>query len=752
MNVELINKIKAYLLEKPNRTYKNLKSSIFIKVFGIENYNKIMNFTNFLEDTETFSLRVRCFVDGMNSYPKCDTCGNNTKFDGSKWGKTCSKKCNILSPSRLKKTAETNIKKYGTEEYFASIDSRQKIENTNLSKYNSKIYLNSDYHKETIVDYNFHTIPEEYRKIYYDMIKEYVTPLFEYDATFPLIDKQYNWECNNCGYYYTSNMRNHNHLFCTECGPQKDDCLISEKDDGIREMITDFVNEEYDGSYRFLKYKMFIQKFGVDSYIRLLEKTEKFSRKETPFPTIVKSFIQKIDSIPKCALDSCTNLVKFNTNFGWQKYCSHLCNANSNDRLNRMIGSNNYFSNPDNILKIKNNNLIKYGVTNYTQTEEYKIRLKSGDIIRNPNPEKVSLSRMFNHYNFIDSKFTKIRKLFTFEEYKEYGSSTYHRYKWECNVCEHKFEWWLNMGCEPICPKCKPKGTKHEVLIKDLLHKYNIPYNFRDRKTLGNGQEIDIYIPSKKLGIEINGLYYHTDSRIPRTYHYDKMELMKNTGNELIHIFGDELLRKENIVVNKLKYKLGLIKRNIGARKCVIKTIDNKTKTKFLNKYHIQGDVNASIKLGLFYRNRLVAVMTFGEPRSGIGSNLHPENSYELIRFCTIFNFNISGAASKLINYFKNNYVWNKIYSYADRRWSNGDVYEKTGFTLTASRKYNYWYTKNHTERLHRSGFRKQERAIKLENHNPLLSELEDMKNNGYDVIWDCGTLTYTLYNTNYIK
>ena len=747
MNQILSENIKKYLSEKPNRTFKNLKPNAFINVFGNDNYNLILASTSFLKETETFSLRVRCFVDGMQEYPKCDTCGNPTKFDGCKWGKTCSKKCNLASPARLQKTAETNIIKYGTSEYFASNDSRKKIEKTNLEKYNTTNYLNSDLYKDSIVDYDFNTIPNESRKEYYDSLKQYVTPLFEYDDTFPLIDKNYQWECNYCGHTYYSSINNYNHLFCSECGCEKNQNVIDEKDNDLRELISDFIYEQYEGSYRFLKYKLFIKEFGVDSYIRVLEKTNGISRNQHSFSIITKSFVDRIETVPKCALDSCNNLVNYNSNYGWQKYCSCTCSANSEERMNKLSGSNNYFSNPNNIQKIRESNISKYGAANYTQSEEYKNRLKSGDIVKNSNPEKVSLSRMRNHYEYIDTKFNKIRKLFSFEEYRKHGSSTYHRYKWGCNVCNFEFEWWMNMGYEPICPQCKPKGTKHEVLIKKLLNDYNISYVFRDRKILGNGQEIDIFIPSKKLGIEINGLYYHNDNRIPRSYHYDKMELMHNTGNDLIHIFGDELLRKERIVINKLKYRLGLISRNIGARKCVVREIDNKTKTKFLNKYHIQGDSHASIKLGLFYKNRLVSVMTFGEPRSGIGSNNHPEHTYELIRFCTVFNFNISGAASKIINYFKCNYKWSKIYSYADRRWSNGNVYEKTGFTLTASRKYNYWYTKNHTERLHRSGFRKEERKNNLENHNPLLSEFEDMKNNGYDVVWDCGTLTYTMFN-----
>ena len=43
-------------------------------------------------------------------------------------------------------------------------------------------------------------------------------------------------------------------------------------------------------------------------------------------------------------------------------------------------------------------------------------------------------------------------------------------------------------------------------------------------------------------------------------------------------------------------------------RKCEIIEIDTKCKNKFLNKYHIQGVDKSSVKLGAFYKGRLVAV------------------------------------------------------------------------------------------------------------------------------------------------
>jgi hypothetical protein len=98
-----------------------------------------------------------------------------------------------------------------------------------------------------------------------------------------------------------------------------------------------------------------------------------------------------------------------------------------------------------------------------------------------------------------------------------------------------------------------------------------------------------------------------------------------------------------------------------------------------LGKYHIQGKDNSSIYLGLFYRNRLISVMTFGPLRKATGYST-VKNCWELIRFCSIKNFSVVGGAQKLFQYFLKNYNPSQILSFADRRWSSGGVYSKLGF------------------------------------------------------------------------
>ena len=161
-----------------------------------------------------------------------------------------------------------------------------------------------------------------------------------------------------------------------------------------------------------------------------------------------------------------------------------------------------------------------------------------------------------------------------------------------------------------------------------------------------------------------------------------------------------------------------------------------------MSQYHIQGSDNGSIRLGLYKFEKLVAVMTFGKLRRCLGSNIKSD-VYEIYRYCT--NFSVPGGASKLLEYFKRIYNPVKIISYADRRWSVGKLYTTLKFKLLTKTKPNYWYTKDYIKRYHRYNFAKHTLSKKLDNFDSNLSEWENMKNNGYDRIWDCGHLKYEL-------
>lgn len=214
----------------------------------------------------------------------------------------------------------------------------------------------------------------------------------------------------------------------------------------------------------------------------------------------------------------------------------------------------------------------------------------------------------------------------------------------------------------------------------------------------------------------------------------------KNTNTNSIHIFEDEWRYKKNIVKSRIKNILGKSKR-IQARKTIVKEISNKESKTFLQENHLQGEITSKINLGLYYEDRLVSVMTFGGLRKVLG-NKSKKDSYELLRFCNKLNTNVVGGASKLLKYFERNYKPKEIISYADYRWSNGDLYEKLGFKFIHLSKPNYFYVNPKScKRLNRFKFRKSE-LIK-EGYSKDKTERQIMEERGYLRIYDCGALKY---------
>lgn len=290
---------------------------------------------------------------------------------------------------------------------------------------------------------------------------------------------------------------------------------------------------------------------------------------------------------------------------------------------------------------------------------------------------------------------------------------------------------------------CSTSQGEQQILnyIEDFgvecLHRYRI-----------DNTEFDIYIPSKQIAIEYNGLFYHSELQgRDRKYHLSKTKLAESNNIHLIHIFEDEWLNKQDIVKSKLRHLLGLGTETLYARKCIIQQIDSKTKSQFLNQHHIQGKDSSSIKLGAYYQDQLVAVMTFGKRRKALGAK-HQDNHYELIRFAT--SNHVVGIASKLLKYFIRNYNPKLIISYADRRWtySERNLYQKIGFNQVGFTEPNYWYInpkKTCIERIHRFNFRKDILKERLEQFDPNLTEWQNMINNGYDRVWDCGSIKYQM-------
>lgn len=311
--------------------------------------------------------------------------------------------------------------------------------------------------------------------------------------------------------------------------------------------------------------------------------------------------------------------------------------------------------------------------------------------------------------------------------------------KIKCKECNSIFERIAYSHCNigHSCPKCSASKT-HKIL-ESFLDNKNINYKRNDR-TILDGKEIDILIPDKNIGIECNGNYWHSEEILEDyNYHLYKTEKCENKGIQLLHFFEDELIYKMDIVQSIIEQKLKICQNRIFARNCEIKEVDASLKNKFLNSNHIQGEDQSKIKLGLYYKNELVSLMTFGVPR------YNKNVQWELIRFCNKRNNNVVGGASKLLNHFIKTYNPETIISYADKRISNGNLYKCLNFSYSHDSEPRYYYfpKKNPLERTHRSNFTKDKIKVKFPEADLSKTEKILMKELGYGRIWDCGTKVY---------
>ena len=401
-------------------------------------------------------------------------------------------------------------------------------------------------------------------------------------------------------------------------------------------------------------------------------------------------------------------------------------NYNNREKSNKTFKDNN--SVVSKVSKYKKTCLERYGVENYFMSEEYLSNVKEKN--KNEIGFEWYNQRHYKNYdnlneNFVRNNFIK-NGAFLIDDFGDYFNmaekATKYLYKRKFNIVE----------------PTKTNTIYKQFEIFNLIKTENKLYNY---KLIGL-KEIDIVLPDIKLGIEYDGLIFHSEGllnegrvrNVDKNYHLNKLELCLEKGYDLFHIFESDNI---DIWISMINNRLGFNER-IYARKCIIKELKSTEIKDFLNNNHLQGFINSSINLGLYHNNELVSVMTFSKPR------FNKKYDYELIRFCNKLNTSVIGSASKLFNYFIKNYNPKSIISYANRRFSNGSIYEKLGFKFLRKTAPNYFYFKPSIRILmSRNQFQKHKLANLLDKFDENLSESENMFNNGYRRIYDCGNLVY---------
>ena len=366
--------------------------------------------------------------------------------------------------------------------------------------------------------------------------------------------------------------------------------------------------------------------------------------------------------------------------------------------------------------KKTNTNLEKYGVDNISKCDDVK-KKKVDRFLSNWKTENNRQNEDFRKLYF------KIAKNKNYLNYLEKGNSSF-----SCDQGkEHSFEINIENYSKRIkyqtilCTICNPidrHQSGQEIMLFNFIKSI---YNGEIKQSYRNKYEIDIYLPELNLGFEFNGIYWHSEKYKEKDAHLIKTKFFNEKGIHIFHIWEDDWNYKSDIIKSQIKNILKLSNR-IYARNCDVRLIsDINVVRNFLNNNHIQGYVNSNIKIGLYLNDELVSMMIFDHLE---GRNRMSDDEWNLSRFCNKIGYTVVGGASKLLKYFINNNKVVRIISYADRDWSNGNLYEKLGFIKIKESNPDYKYVID-GKRIHKSNFKKNEKTLTIPK------------------IWDCGKIKY---------
>lgn len=286
-----------------------------------------------------------------------------------------------------------------------------------------------------------------------------------------------------------------------------------------------------------------------------------------------------------------------------------------------------------------------------------------------------------------------------------------------------------------------------EKLVGDFVNSLGFSHK-KDRRVLGDRREIDIMIDDTKVGIEVNGNYYHSynpysDVGISdKNYHMTKSILANEAGVLLLQFWEDEILNKWEIVTSIIKNSLGLSKK-IPARKCTVGEIPFSEAKRFFDENHLNGSTRAKKSIGLYHEGVLVSAMSFSKTRFERSSG-----GWELVRFCTLRDHVVVGGGSKIIDhFFQSTQECDALISYADRMMGNGGSYERMGFEYISDVAPGYFWCWGGGTRESRQKFQKHKLVKILKDFDPDLSESENLYRNGFRKLHNAGYRKFSKRN-----
>ena len=375
-----------------------------------------------------------------------------------------------------------------------------------------------------------------------------------------------------------------------------------------------------------------------------------------------------------------------------------------------------FYRNPD---KAKTTNLDRYGVENPAKNLEVRSKISQ------------ALIRYYVPRHGVTYGITP-----AFDTYQP-G----HVNPWHCIICGSLINGTLRNGRFTKCKTCYPSGSLPERQVRDFITGlgFDIVENSR---TVIPPWELDIFVPALNLAVEYCGTYWHSEQHGKhRNYHKNKLDKAAEQGIRLITLFSNHWIDRPDLVKSRLLQIMQLQSQRMFARTCKVQTLSDREYRDFIEQAHLQGYCRAKHKYGLINNHgNIVAAMSFSKSRFEPGSD-------EMIRFATSPGLTVIGAASRLLVAHVRAHAPTSIVTYSDNCWGYSNFYETLGFTRISQGNPGYSYINTQTDcrPINRMRFQKHKLADLNMVYDPSLSEVENMRANGYQRIWDCGHSKYLM-------
>jgi hypothetical protein len=330
------------------------------------------------------------------------------------------------------------------------------------------------------------------------------------------------------------------------------------------------------------------------------------------------------------------------------------------------------------ILSIENKFGTYDNFINYRQEKIKEASYKKWNVSHHLMNESIISKRVDSYKKTIDEKIVSLLSKNLSYINREFNVNKTDQYiLLSCSKCSTEFNitrqllYNRSKTNKEICLICNPVSNGTSDMEQNLFKFISDSYNgeiIQNSKSIIKG-ELDIYLPEINLAFEFNGLYWHSNIYKDKYYHINKTNECKEKNIQLIHIWEDDWVFKQDIIKSIILNKLNII--DMSNESYVIReNINSDLVVNFINNNYINGFVEYDTTIGLFNNEELVSIITY----------THKIDHYEITSICNKLYMNID--LSLLFDCFVKNCDNINIIGYNDVSLCDGSIFENLGFVL----------------------------------------------------------------------